>query len=74
VEKNGPANLVDIQEGDIILKINGTEVNSVAELHVIFGNTLISSKLIVVLLRDAQSRTVNPVVTEMPNLKVNLFA
>jgi serine protease Do len=66
VEKNGPADRAGFQAGDIILKINGTDVNSIADLRVILDNIPIGTKLSVVILREGQSRTMEPVVTEMP--------
>jgi serine protease Do len=67
VEKNGPADRAGIQEGDIIVKINTSDVNSVADLRAILDNIPIDTKLSIVILRDDQTLTVAPVVTEAPN-------
>ena len=67
VEKNGPASQAGIQEGDIILKINGTDVNSVADLRAILDKIAIGSKLNVEIIRDGQHRTVTPVAMDVPN-------
>ena len=67
VEKNGPASQAGIQEGDIILKINGTEVNSVADLRAILDKIAIGSKLTIEISRGGQPRTFTPVAIEMPN-------
>jgi len=69
VEKGGPADRTGIEEGDIILKINGTGVNSVADLRSILDNIPVGTKLSIVIQREGQTRTVEPVVTEMPNLR-----
>jgi serine protease Do len=67
VEKDGPAGKANIQEGDIITKINGADINSVADLRAALDNVAIGSKLTVVLVRNGSEMTVTPVVTEMPN-------
>lgn len=66
VEKNGPAYHAGIQEGDIILKINGTDVNSIADLRSILENIPIGNTLSVVIINNGRTRTVTPVVSEMP--------
>ena len=66
VEKNGPAYQAGIREGDIILKINGTDINSVPDLRAILDNVPIGAKLSVSILRDSRSLTVECVVTEIP--------
>jgi serine protease Do len=66
VEKNGPAFQAGIQEGDLLLSINGSDVNSVADLRAILDNVPIGEKITVVVLRNGRSQTVTPVVTEIP--------
>lgn len=67
VEKNGAAALVNIQAGDVILKINGTDINSVADLRGALDSLPVGTKVAVVIMRNGKTFTVNPVVTEMPN-------
>lgn len=67
VEKDGPADKVGIQEGDIIVKINGTDVNSVADLRTTLDSISVGSKVGVVIVRNGKEQTVSPTVTEMPN-------
>ena len=67
VDKNGPAAQVNIQQGDVILKINDKTVNSLADLRAVLDNVPIGSRLAIVILRNGQQMTANPVVVEMPN-------
>jgi len=67
VDQTGPAAQVSIREGDVILKINGTDINSVADLRTAVDSLPVGSKVAVVITRNDQTFTVNPVVTEMPN-------
>ncbi|XEQ92864.1 Putative serine protease HtrA [Sporomusa carbonis] len=67
VEKNGPAYQAGIQEGDIIVKINGVDVNSVADLRSALDSIPVGSKVDVVIIRNGRTLTVSPVVKEMPN-------
>ncbi len=67
VEKNGPAYLADMQEGDIIAKVNGTEIKGIADLRTALDSIAIGSKVEIVIIRNGKTLTVNPVVKEMPN-------
>lgn len=67
VEKGGPASQADIREGDVIVKLNGTEVNSVADLRSTLDAIPVGSKVDVVIVRNGKERTVSATVTEMPN-------
>ena len=67
VEKDGPAARVDIREGDVILKINGSDINSVADLRAVLDNVPVGAKVTVVLSRGGRSVTVTPTVSEMPS-------
>ncbi len=66
VEKGGPAYQADIREGDIIVRLNGTDVNSLADLRAILDGVPVGSKADIVIVRNGKERTVGPVVTEMP--------
>lgn len=67
VQKDGPAYQADIEEGDIIVKINGTDINSVADLHSVLDNIPVGSNIEVVVIRNGQTVTLKPTVEEMPN-------
>ncbi|HMM19182.1 MAG TPA: trypsin-like peptidase domain-containing protein [Selenomonadales bacterium] len=67
LENGGPAYQAGIRQGDVISKVNGTEVNSLADLRAVLDNLAIGSKVEVVILRQGRAMTMNPVVTEMAN-------
>jgi serine protease Do len=67
VEKDGPAYKAGIQEGDVIVKINGADVNSVADLRAELDNAAVGGGVDVAIVHSGKTRTVRPVVTEMPN-------
>lgn len=67
VDKNGPAYQAGMQEGDIITKINGTEVNSVADLRSILDNIPVGSTVNIEIKRNGETLTMSPVVQEMPS-------
>jgi serine protease Do len=66
VEKDGPAYRSDIREGDVILKINGSDINSVADLRSVLDNVPVGAQVTVILSRGGRSLTVTPTVSEMP--------
>ncbi|MDF2571520.1 MAG: htrA 1 [Sporomusa sp.] len=67
VEKNGPAYQADMQEGDIIVKVSGADINSVADLRTALDNIPVGSKVDVVIIRNGKTLSVSPVVKEMEN-------
>lgn len=67
IEKGGPAAKVNMQEGDVIVKINGTDVNSVADLRSILDTVSVGSTVDITLERNGETFTVSPRVTEMPH-------
>ena len=67
VENDGPAAQAKIREGDVIVSINGKEVNSVADVRELLDKLPIGANVAVSVMRDGQRRTLHPVVTEMPN-------
>jgi serine protease Do len=67
VSKDGPADKANIVKGDIIVKINKTDINSVADLRAILDNVPVGSKIEIVIIRDDRTLTVYPTVQEMPN-------
>lgn len=66
VYKNGPAAKAGIQEGDIILKVAGTEINSVAELRAVNDAQSVGSSIEVVIQRDNKTLTIPVKLEEMP--------
>lgn len=66
VEADGPASQF-IRQGDIITKVNGTAVDSVADLRKILDNVPINTKISVEIVRNGKTMTVSPTVREMPN-------
>lgn len=67
LEQGGPAYKAGLREGDIILKVAGTETNSVAELRSAIDTQPVGSKVEVVYVRNGQNGTVGVVLEEMPN-------
>jgi serine protease Do len=67
VEKGGPADQANIHEGDVIIQVNGTEVNSVADLRAALDTVSVGNRVNLVIIRDGQKRTISAVVAEMPN-------
>ncbi|EAX48392.1 peptidase S1 and S6, chymotrypsin/Hap [Thermosinus carboxydivorans Nor1] len=66
VERSGPAGKAGIREGDVILKVAGAEVNSVADLRAVLDNQAVGSRVDVVILRGDQTRTISVLLEEMP--------
>lgn len=67
VERDGPAFRANIREGDVILKVNGAKVNSVADLRTALDNIPVGSQVDLEILRDGRKLTVRPLLEEMPN-------
>jgi serine protease Do len=66
VENGSPASKANIMEGDIIVKIAGVAVNSVADLRAAINNRKIGDKVAVEIERDGNTRTVEVVLSAMP--------
>lgn len=66
VEKTGPAGKAGLQEGDIILKIAGTDINSVADLRGAVAAQAVGSKIDVLIIRGKSQHTVSVLLEEMP--------
>ena len=66
VVKNGPADQAGIVEGDIITKINGTTVDSVADLRSTLDNIPVDTQIDITIIRDDQTIILHPIVREMP--------
>lgn len=63
----GPAAKADIREGDIILKVAGSETNSVADLRGLVDSQPIGGKVDLVVSRNGQVFTRSVILEEMPN-------
>ena len=66
VAPGGPAAKAGIREGDIILKVAGSETNSVAELRSILDGQPVGGKIDVVIQRGNKNITVQVLLEEMP--------
>lgn len=66
VAAGGPAAKAGIREGDIILKVAGSETNSVAELRSVVDGQPVGSKIDVVIQRGDKTVTVKVLLEEMP--------
>jgi S1-C subfamily serine protease len=53
--------------GDIILKVAGVDINSIADLRSVLDSKALGSKVDVIIMRDNAQRTVSVVLEEMPS-------
>ena len=67
VEKNSPAEQAGLKQGDIVTKIEGTEVSSVNELNKIKYNYNIGDTITLTIYRDNSEQEVKVVLAETPN-------
>jgi serine protease Do len=66
IAKGGPADKAGLREGDVILKIGDTEVNSVADLRGAVDEQAVGNTVSVTILRKGNQQTVNVLLEEMP--------
>ena len=66
VTLGAPAERAGLQRGDVILKLDGKEVNSVTEVRNIVGEHKVGDTVAVVYDRDGHEGTTNVVLEEMP--------
>jgi len=66
VSLGAPAGKAGIQPGDVILKLDGNEVNSVSELRNSIADHNVGDKVTLVLERNGEEQTVEAVLEEMP--------
>lgn len=67
VGKGGPAGKAGLMEGDIILKVAGTEINSVADLRGAVDAQAVGSKINVLIVRGGNQKDVSVLLEEMPS-------
>ncbi|MEY2882990.1 MAG: hypothetical protein RL490_714, partial [Pseudomonadota bacterium] len=66
VEAGGPAARAGIRQGDVIVKINGSDVTYDNTLSFVVANTPIGSTVPIELIREGQRRTVNATINQRP--------
>lgn len=66
VEPSGPAAKAGIKQGDVIVKINGSDVTYDNTLSYVVANTPIGSTVPIELIRDGQRKTVNATISQRP--------
>jgi serine protease Do len=67
VAKGGPAGKAGLKEGDVILKIAETEINSVADLRSAVDAQAVGSTVSVTIARKGQQQVVSVLLEEMPS-------
>jgi serine protease Do len=67
ISQGGPAAKAGLHEGDIILKVAGTDINSVAELRATVDAQTVGGRIDVVISRNGQTSTVKITLEEMPS-------
>lgn len=65
VYKDTPADKAGIQQGDVILKFNGKEVNSAHDLPQLVANTSPGTEVTITILRDGKRRKLETTIVEM---------
>lgn len=67
VAKDGPAGKAGLKEGDIILKVAGADISSVADLRGAVDAQAVGSKVEVLIIRSGNQQTVSVLLEEMPS-------
>lgn len=67
IGKNTPAAKAGMHEGDIIIKVAGTDINSVADLRGKVDAQAVGSKVDVLIIRSGKEQTVSVLLEEMPS-------
>lgn len=66
VIEDGPAQKAGIERGDVIVEVDGIEVNSASHLQYLIGNKTIDDKVKIKLLRDGKEKIVKIKLEEYP--------
>jgi serine protease Do len=66
VEPNGPAAKAGIKQGDVIVRINNSDVTYDNTLSYVVANTPIGSTVPIELIRDGQRKTINATIAQRP--------
>ena len=66
VEPAGPAARAGIKQGDVVVKINGSDVTYDNTLSFVVANTPIGSAVPIELIRDGQRRTITATISQRP--------
>lgn len=67
IGKNGPAGKAGMKEGDIIIKVAGTDINSVADLRGAVDAQAVGSKVDVLINRGGKEQMISVLLEEMPS-------
>lgn len=67
VAEDGPAGKAGLVAGDIILKVAGVDINSVADLRGAVDGQAVGSKIDVLIIRGGNQKTVSVLLEEMPS-------
>jgi len=67
VEPNGPAAKAGIKQGDVIVRINNSDVTYDNTLSYVVANTPIGSNVPIELIRDGQRKTINATIAQRPS-------
>lgn len=67
IAKTGPAGKAGLTEGDIILKVAGMDINSVADLRAAVDAQAVGSKIDVSIIRGGNQKNVSVLLEEMPS-------
>ena len=66
IEPSGPAARAGIKQGDVIVKINNSDVTYENTLSFVVANTPIGATVPIELIRDGQRRTINATIAQRP--------